>query len=341
MRIDVSIVPVHHQNEWIAALRELRSDVFSRPSWGIAAAEVSGGSAVLAVAHVDTQCLAALPLLVRSIDSGGFDVTSPYGYPGLCPRPNICSNMLAQSLQAICAELAKRGFVSCFIRCNPLVASMPDLGVGHVVHHGATVSVSLAKSLPTRLSELASGHRYEIRRTALAGVTVRLVDSVECWKAFQFLYEDAMRRLKAPSWYQWSQAHWKQLRVMADAGDASLLMSFNGSEPLGGALFLHSPGTGIVHYHLAAASRSHPKLQPGKLLLWEAQQHFREAGYEVLHLGGGFGGKADSLFQFKAGFAPERHPFFTRRVILDESVYRSLSGAAQTDFFPAYRAPRA
>jgi hypothetical protein len=338
VQLDVALIPIDLEREWMDALRELRCDVFSYPSWGKAAVQLGDNTAILAVARAGTQNLAALPLLVRPIAGGGFDVASPYGYPGLCQRPSIDTPVLAAGLRAMCGKLSELGFVSCFIRGNPLLESMSDLGIGQVMHHGSTVSVNLLKPSESRLADLASGHRYEIRRTAAAGVDVQRTDADEAWAAFRGLYEAAMRRLGASTGYFWSDGHWAQLRSMASAGQASLLMASLADEPLGGAVFLHLRDSGAVHYHLAAASLERRKLQPAKLLLWEAQQHFSQLGHSVLHLGGGLGGHADSLFQFKAGFSPDRHQFFTRRIVLDERAYRALAGNKQTTFFPAYRA---
>ena len=72
----------------------------------------------------------------------------------------------------------------------------------------------------------------------------------------------------------------------------------------------------------------------------------RQRGNDVLHLGGGVGGRADSLFQFKAGFSPRRHAFHTWRVIVDPDQYEALCARRPgsenaddaTDFFPRYRA---
>jgi hypothetical protein len=69
-------------------------------------------------------------------------------------------------------------------------------------------------------------------------------------------------------------------------------------------------------------------------------------GDRTLHLGGGVGGRADSLFHFKAGFSPLRHRFRTLRVVVDEDRYVALVSALdagldpsdRAGFFPLYRA---
>jgi hypothetical protein len=77
----------------------------------------------------------------------------------------------------------------------------------------------------------------------------------------------------------------------------------------------------------------------------------RERGDRVLHLGGGRGGREDSLFAFKSRFSKRRHPFYTGRWILDPQAYRELVAGRQrllersgrrvagTGWFPLYRAP--
>jgi hypothetical protein len=77
----------------------------------------------------------------------------------------------------------------------------------------------------------------------------------------------------------------------------------------------------------------------------------KAGGYASLHLGGGVGGRADSLFHFKAGFGAGRTPFHTWRIVCDPAVYDALCAPVApaqdsrqrivddgTGFFPAYRA---
>jgi spermidine synthase len=71
----------------------------------------------------------------------------------------------------------------------------------------------------------------------------------------------------------------------------------------------------------------------------------KERGNKILHLGGGVGGVADSLLQFKRGFSPLRNTFVTLRAVIEKQEYDRLVAArgphldlgVLTDFFPAYR----
>jgi lipid II:glycine glycyltransferase (peptidoglycan interpeptide bridge formation enzyme) len=95
-----------------------------------------------------------------------------------------------------------------------------------------------------------------------------------------------------------------------------------------------------LHYHLGAQSDEGRRLGGSHLALLAAASWGRERGYELLHLGGGVGGRRDSLFEFKQRFDPgagERE-FFVGKAIHDEAAYRELAGTSSTDgFFPAYR----
>jgi hypothetical protein len=108
---------------------------------------------------------------------------------------------------------------------------------------------------------------------------------------------------------------------------------------------------GIVHAHLVGTDERHQRLSPLKVMLDDARIWARERGNRVLHLGGGRGGREDSLLAFKGRFSPRRHAFHTGRWILDASRYAELTerrsrfaterglAAGDPGWFPAYRAP--
>ena len=95
-----------------------------------------------------------------------------------------------------------------------------------------------------------------------------------------------------------------------------------------------------LHYHLGAQSDEGRRLGGSQLALLAAAQWGREGGYELLHLGGGVGGRRDSLFEFKQRFDPGagERAFFVGKAIHDRDAYRELAGTDSLDgFFPAYR----
>ncbi len=102
-----------------------------------------------------------------------------------------------------------------------------------------------------------------------------------------------------------------------------------------------------MQYHLSGTSDEYVRQAPTKLMLDFVRCWAREKENVVLHLGGGTGGRSDSLFEFKAGFSKLRADFYTYRMILDESKYATLTRLWReqcgyiydnsSNFFPAYR----
>ncbi len=122
-----------------------------------------------------------------------------------------------------------------------------------------------------------------------------------------------------------------------------------GDDLLCGGLFFVCRG--IVQYHIGATADEHLQRAPTKLLFDTVRIWGAERGLRAFHLGGGLGGRQDSLFHFKAGFSDRTHDFRIWRWILDSDEYQRLTCARRADlascgsappsgdFFPAYRAP--
>ena len=85
-------------------------------------------------------------------------------------------------------------------------------------------------------------------------------------------------------------------------------------------------------------------------MLDQVRRDAADLGLERFHLGGGVGGRNDTLFRFKAGFSDGRGESALGHAILRPDDYRRLSllhqeraaaeGLAVNDaYFPRYRAP--
>jgi hypothetical protein len=112
-------------------------------------------------------------------------------------------------------------------------------------------------------------------------------------------------------------------------------------EVVASALCLATPPW--LHYHLSGTTDAGRTTGSSTLVLLEAARWAQANGYERFHLGGGLGGKEDSLHHFKARFDPEGLvPAAVGKAIHDEDAYRRLSGGSEVafeGFFPAYRRP--
>jgi hypothetical protein len=104
-----------------------------------------------------------------------------------------------------------------------------------------------------------------------------------------------------------------------------------------------------LHAHLTGINRDMMEYSPLKVLLDDIRQWGTARGLRSFHLGGGLGGREDSLFQFKSKFSPLTHDFRTGAWILDRASYTELEAQhrrtferqgidiGDPGFFPIYR----
>jgi len=258
--------------------------------------------------------------LIRRSDP--VDAITPYGYGGPVGRD------VRGFWGAYDAWCRPYGVVTTFVRFHPLYANARDASI-HVEPLAPTVAWRLDAV------DLAAGmhhnHRRAVRKAQKAGVTVAAADGVG---DFVPLYEETMRRASASPFYFFAPEYWDALgRAGVVRFDARL-----DDEIAASALCLASPPW--LHYHLGASSDAGRRIGATHLLFLEAARWARERGYERFHLGGGVGGAADSLHEFKRRFDPGGLvDAAVGKAIHDEAAYERLAGtdAGVDGFFPAYR----
>ena len=99
-----------------------------------------------------------------------------------------------------------------------------------------------------------------------------------------------------------------------------------------------------LHYHLGGSVDGAGRSGASHLALLGLAEWGREHGYSLLHLGGGVGGREDTLLEYKLRFAPDGlRPAAVGKALHDPAAYTELTGSTEVDwagFFPAYRASR-
>jgi hypothetical protein len=265
------------------------------------------------------------------------DVVTPYGYGGpvaVGSQPPLAG--FRRLYEEWCRE---RGVVSSFVRFHPLFANHRYAEGFHLEPLASTVSWQLQG--PGDLYEgMHSDHRRLVRKARAAGLTVSIEPRPGDLDAFVSLYERTMARKGAEGFYFFSREYWRSLARLEYLVRADALLD---GRLLSSSLFLATPPW--LHYHLSASSEEGHGLGATRLLLLEVASWARELGFEQLHLGGGVGGRDDSLHRFKQRFAPAGSvEAWIGKAVHDEHRYRELSGAREVTFegfFPAYRDRRA
>jgi hypothetical protein len=250
------------------------------------------------------------------------DVVTPYGYGG------PTADGFWDAYEAWAKE---RGAVTTFVRFHPLYGNQRGAPI-HVDELAPTVAwrVDADRDL---LAGLHFKHRNKVTKAEKAGATVGQHEGLG---EFVPLYEDTMRRLDADDFYFFEPAYWERLAGLP-------LVRFDAEidgEVVASALCLATPPW--LHYHLSGTTDAGRSTGSSALVLLEAARWAQANGYERFHLGGGLGGREDSLHHFKARFdSGGLVPAAVGKAIHDEDAYRRLSGgeASYDGFFPAYRAP--
>ena len=345
--------------EWRAVLAQCRYDFYHTPHYHALAEKAGEGSARLLVFE-DHDDLIALPLLLRPLrDVPGlaedgetwYDATSVYGYPGPLVSHGGTSALTVSRFQTALREtLAELRVVTVFSRLNPLLPQLDLLsGLGACDQAGQTVSIDLTQSPEAQRQAYRRPYKESINRLRRAGVSGLYDEDYTYLPQFIELYWETMQRVGAADGYFYNEQYFRDLIATRDARATLFVATFEG-QVISGALFLISHG--IIQYHLGGTRTDHLKISPIKLVfdcvrLWANEQ----SGMDVLHLGGGVGGREDSLYFFKAGFSDRRHPFHTWRWVVQRDVVERLDHRrlawnrhaglipASDTFFPAYRCP--
>jgi lipid II:glycine glycyltransferase (peptidoglycan interpeptide bridge formation enzyme) len=181
-------------------------------------------------------------------------------------------------------------------------------------------------------------HHRRVVRKAEGQVELEIRENPADLDEFAALYATTMRRREAESFYFFPAAYWEELAE--GLKDALVLFEARDEDGLAAAaLSLASPPW--LHYHLGATSDRARRVGVAALLMLTAARWGRERGFSLFHLGGGVGGREDSLWEYKRRFAPDGAlPMRIGKAIHDLEAYRALTGGEGLEtggFFPAYR----
>lgn len=279
-------------------------------------------------------------LIVREIEGeqGRLDAITPYGYGGpvaVGPEPPV--ERFYELYEHWCDSA---GVVSTFIRFHPLFANQRQAPAGvHVERLADTIAWPLDADLDL-FAGLHPKHRNKVRKARAAGLEVAVREAPPSLDEFAALYDETMSRLGADEFYFFPPGYWQAL-TEGLREQIVLVEARFGDELAAAALcFATAPW---VHYHVSGTSERGREAGAANLVLYEAACWGQSRGLEQFHLGGGAGGREDTLFHFKQRFFPEgRREAAVGKLVHDEAAYLDLSGLTELRFdgyFPAYRKP--
>lgn len=332
----MSIIVVGDAGTWKRRLREISGfDTYHTYAYH-RLAERNGEGTPLLLIHENKDLTIALPMLRRDIPGhpGLYDLTSVYGYPGpVASRASVTFDEAILFRQDLHTYFVSERVVSAFTRLNPLIANQASIlsGIGTTT---PTVVLDLASP---DTSEYSKTLRYDLRRLAREGYETCWTKSWADVESFREVYLQNMRRVGAEERYFFSSEYFRLL-FASDEYNCELALARKDNAVVAGSIFLTCGN--IVQYHLSATDEAHMRMSPVKLILDAARAKYAQAGFRWLHLGGGVGGRIDSLFQFKRSFSAQVLAFGVWRYVPDPERYNALvqsAGLAGNPRFPAYR----
>ncbi len=166
-----------------------------------------------------------------------------------------------------------------------------------------TQLINLQKGFDAVYKEFSSANQRAVRKARKAGLSVRLAQGPEDWKAFYDIYEDTFQRWgrTATSRYFWP---YFELAQKVPAPHVRLWLVDLNNTPVAGVLMYYSK-THAMYAHPATLSQYH-HMRPMNLLCHDLIRQSCEEGYMWFDFGPS-GGK-EGVFNFKKTFGPEVLP---------------------------------
>lgn len=335
----MDIIEISSQDGWKSALAKVpRHDCYH--SWEFHQISSKNGEGTPIMFDVRLSSGGILfPLLARAIEGSSFkDLTSVYGYPSPLFYGEIQEAEIPSFWDALISHLYQQKYVSLFSRSHPILTSRL-LGEEHLQRCGRVVLICLETSEQEQLDAYRAGHKACLKKLHKIGARCTHNNSEESLEGLIKNYEATMRSLAASPYYFFPKDYYRALLDAKDFETRIYSCTLEGSIMCSGMFIFCGD---FVQYHLSGAAAEFRNLAPTKLMLDTVRQDAARLGYKYFCLGGGHGGKEDSLFNFKSGFSPFTKDFHLIRKIINHEEYQRLSENTPVDtgFFPRYRAPK-
>lgn len=357
--IEVQVLYPEQYDLWMSVLEQtFQYDFYHLPSYHALAEEFGEGKAHLFVYSEESYTI-TVPLLLRSVGEvpglthsgeGWRDATSVYGYAGpIASHTDIPAMVLRNFHGTLYEHLKERNVVSVFSRLHPLVDQKWMLsGLGEYKPIGRTVSIDLTLPIDVQRALYRRDHKNDINKLRRLGVTCLHDQDKMYLNDFVDIYHETMCRVNASPEYFFDPIYFEKLISKLDSNFHLFVCLLQNKVICAGSYTLCD---GIVQGFLGGSRNEFSRLSPMRLLTDSVRLWANECGEHVFHLGGGVGGREDSLFHFKAGFSNQRHQFAVWNWILFPKVYNQLCEEknywnkqhglepASDKYFPAYRCP--
>ena len=273
-----------------------------------------------------------------------YDIMTPYGYGGFLIEGIIIQESLKKLDNEYVALCLEEGIISEFVRFHPVIKNSEDLkDIYDISMLGKTITMQLS-SQNKILSNLTSEKKKRIRKAKKLGFEIYWGRNSELIDKFIVLYNSTMDTNDAKDYYYFNKEFFTSILYDLKYHSSIFYAVDDEERIIAMAIFLFTNRQ--INCFLSASDKELDNLALTNLIMYEVACWGSENGYQTLHMGGGVGGKEDSLYNFKKGFNKNSATQFPiGKKIFNKEKYRMLEDIrkekddfnAETSFFPIYR----
>jgi len=331
------VLSITDTDQWFALLKKIpEPDLHFEP--GYMRIFEQEGEAKLFIYEKGNQFI-AYPFILRKLDGGLYDISSPYGYGGPLYEPGIEQQMVEEFYDCFKHYCRDNQIITEFIRFHPLLQNHRLItGLVEVHRNSTVVFIDLSKTLEQIRSDYRYSNRKNINKAVREEVVVTIDNSPRYYTDFINIYRETMDRNNAQQFYYFGPdffdrlhnylhnnyiyAHaWKNGRIVA-----SELLIYN-------RFYMHS--------FLGGTLADFFVYRPNNLLKHETIKWAKEQGIKYFILGGGRSDD-DGIYRYKSTFSRDFTGYYTGKKIHNhETVAKLVSAMApqkqKEGFFPPYR----
>lgn len=334
------LINFQQSEEWTAyVLNSVNYDFYH--TWHYHSLEKNGDPFLFV--YEESDVFIALPLLKREIaNSGLYDLTSVYGYSGPISNRKFAdiSDQILENFKYFFLNFMNTGrYICVFCRLNPFIDQKVLIEkIGGISDNGKTVYMDLSISIEEQRTGYEKRMGRQIRHLRKMPYIIKEAKTTDEISLFTAMYNENMLRLKAEKSYFFNEDYFAAI-IKEDS--CKLIVMYDGIKMICGAIIMCCGG--IIRNHLSATAVDYVNQSPSKLLTDEISIIGRQLGMKYFHLGGGLGGREDSLFKFKSSFSNLFLEDSTWKFVSDTFVYNDLIKERKSDlninYFPLYRYP--
>lgn len=288
--------------------------------------------------------MVAFPFIKRKIHNEKglnlWDVTTPYGYGGPIFEVTGSETILFQNFDKNFSKYCiENNIITEFIRFHPIIKgdsiTRDNLVINKIRH---TICLNLKES-DDLMDSIPAKTRNKIRKAMKNNISVKELDFENYFDDFYSIYVETMKRNDANDYYYFSESYFRTLFNVL--GESIKIWGAFKDNILISVTLIMSYGD-FIHYHLSGGKKEYLQTGVTYLLLFEIANWAKINGFRYFHLGGGYEGDFDGLFQFKRSFSKNNPLSFSiGKKIHNKSIYDELVISRKIDydngFFPLYR----